>query len=156
MTKQKVMDLINETTRSVLELSRKNHGPIKQKMEGFRFRDVEILIYIYSHQDGERVTMSGLAKHLRITPAAASQIVSCYEKNGWVHRVRCDRDRRTVYLRVSDEVSNKILAKWEDHQQNLSKFLDEIGEEDCEHLYRILIKAHEYFGDLTSQKSLLK
>ena len=66
------------------------------------------------------------------------------EKNGWVKRVRSEEDRRTVTIQVTDAIREKILSKWKEHQNSLSCFLDELGEEDCENLYRILNKIIDF------------
>ena len=58
--------------------------------------------------------------------------VAGYEKNGWVKRIRSNEDRRTVTIQVTDTIREKILSKWKEHQEALSCFLDELGEEDCE------------------------
>lgn len=140
MSKEKTMELINESMLTLMEFTRKNRGPIK----GFRSRDLNILIYILMQENQEPVTMSQLAQNLKVTPAAASQIISGYEKNGWVKRVRSDEDRRTVTIQVTDDIREKLLSKWKDHQNSLSCFLDELGEEDCENLYRILNKIIDF------------
>ncbi|HIW18550.1 MAG TPA: MarR family transcriptional regulator [Candidatus Faecalicoccus intestinipullorum] len=140
MSKERTIELINESMLTLMEFTRKNRGPIK----GFRSRDLSILIYILMQEKKEPVTMSHLAQNLRVTPAAASQIISGYEKNGWVKRIRSNEDRRTVTIQVTDTIREKILSKWKEHQEALSCFLDELGEEDCENLYRILNKIIDF------------
>ena len=112
MSKQETIDLINSSMLSLMEFTRKSRGPIK----GFRARDLSILIYIHTDNEHHQVTMSQLAQNLKVTPAAASQIITGYEKNGWVKRVRSTMDRRT------------------------NEFLDMLGPEDCENFHRILEK----------------
>ena len=130
MSKQETIDLINSSMLSLMEFTRKSRGPIK----GFRARDLSILIYIYTDNEHHQVTMSQLAQNLKVTPAAASQIITGYEKNGWVKRVRSTVDRRT------DEIKEKMLEKWSCHQARLNEFLDMLGPEDCENFHRILEK----------------
>ena len=76
MSKQETIDLINSSMLSLMEFTRKSRGPIK----GFRARDLSILIYIYTDNEHHQVTMSQLAQNLKVTPAAASQIITGYEK----------------------------------------------------------------------------
>ena len=88
--------------------------------------------------------MSQLAQNLKVTPAAASQIITGYEKNGWVKRVRSTVDRRTVYIQITDEIKEKMLEKWNCHQARLNEFLDMLGPEDCENFHRILEKMIDF------------
>lgn len=141
MSKQETLDLINQSILSLMEFARQTKEPIK----GFRTRDLSILIYIFKANEKHMITMSDLARSLRVTPAAASQIISGYEKNGWVTRVRSQEDRRTVYIQIADEIRDKLLMKWNEHMEALSQFLDELGPEDCENLRRILTKVIECF-----------
>lgn len=140
MSKQDTIELINSSMLSLMEFSRKSRGPIK----GFRSRDLSILIYIYTNNDDHQVTMSQLAQNLRVTPAAASQIISGYEKNGWVKRVRSTMDRRTVYIQITDQIKEKMLEKWNVHLARVNEFLDELGPEDCENFHRILQKMIDF------------
>ena len=132
MSKQETIDLINSSMLSLMEFTRKSRGPIK----GFRARDLSILIYIYTDNEHHQVTMSQLAQNLKVTPAAASQIITGYEKNGWVKRVRSTVDRRTVYIQITDDIKEKMSF----HQARLNEFLDMLGPEDCENFHRILEK----------------
>lgn len=149
MSKQETIDLINSSMLSLMEFTRKSRGPIK----GFRARDLSILIYIYTDNEHHQVTMSQLARNLKVTPAAASQIITGYEKNGWVKRVRSTVDRRTVYIQITDEIKEKMLEKWHCHQARLNEFLDMLGPEDCENFHRILEKMIDFAQDKMQEDS---
>ena len=46
------------------------------------------------------------------------------------------KDRRTVYVEISDKIKEHLKSKWRDNQQFLSDFLDELSPEDLDSLER--------------------
>ena len=143
MSKASTIELINKSMYNLMEFTRKSRGPIT----GYRMRDLYILGYIYFDSENHRSTMSDLAAHMNITPAAASQIISGDEKNGWVIRKRSDKDRRTVYVEISDQIKERLKEKWEENQKFLLNFLDELTDDDLDSLEKILKKVIVYFEE---------
>lgn len=143
MSKESTIKVINKSMYTLMEFSRKSRGPITR----YRMRDLYILGFIFFDSKDHRATMLELAAHMNITPAAASQIISGYEKNGWVIRTRSEKDRRTVYVEISDKIKEHLKSKWRDNQQFLSDFLDELSPEDLDSLERILNKVLDYFEE---------
>ena len=87
-----------------------------------------------------------------MTPAAVSQTIRIFEQKGWVERVRPAHDRRTVYIRVSDEGRNHMGECLEQMQQNLQSFITLLGEEDAAAMVRILRKAIDFTAVIMIQK----
>ena len=108
-------------------------------------RDLQVLYYILSEHEDRQVTVSELAYHLNITPAAASQVVSGYEKKGWIERIRSAVDRRTVYLKVKEDVLEKIRVDWELFNHNLEKELKDVSKKELEGFARVMDIIIEYF-----------
>ncbi len=80
---------------------------LKEKVDSsgqIRPRQIVILRYIHKCPN-HRTTISNLARHYQITDAAASQMVTYFEKKGWVEKVRTEFDRRVVYVKVRDRKS---------------------------------------------------
>lgn len=144
MARETAVKLINESMYTLMQFTRKSRGPI----EGFRARDLHVLKFIYLDKEEHRTTMSELAEHLNVTPAAASQIISSYEKNDWIKRVRSERDRRTVFVELTDKTKDILRKEWEEHQKHLKEFLDGLSDEDCESLVRIVDRIIDYFKEL--------
>lgn len=141
MSKESTLELLNQSMYALMEFTRRSRGPIK----GFRMRDLHVLKFIYFESPEKRTTMSDLASHMNITPAAASQIISGYEKNGWVKRVRSETDRRTVYVEISDKTKDLLNKKWQEHQASVMEFLNELDDTDCEGLEKVLKKVILYY-----------
>lgn len=93
-------------------------------------RDLQILLFIHRDNEEHQVTVSQLANHLRVTPAAASQLISNYEKKNWVNRIHSKKDRRTVYVRVSDQVLDMMHADIKFINKQLSVQLDKYTDEE--------------------------
>lgn len=113
----------------------------------WRMRDIMILKEIYTTNDSHRMTISSLAKVMKVTNAAMSQIINGYEKKGWIERVRDENDRRSVYVQVTKETVDRLKNAWHSHQERMLDFLDYLGQEDSVHLVRILDKALDYMEE---------
>lgn len=141
--KESILEMINSQMSLVMDLNQE----LKEVHDEFRRRDLVYLSYILSN-DEEGVTMSQIAKHFKVTPAAASQIITIYENKGWVERQRSKTDRRTVYVKVTDEIKEKLNKKNEEQQEKYRAMMDYLGPEDSESLIRILGRVKEYLQNL--------
>ncbi len=141
--KEDILEMINSQMSLVMDLNQE----LKEVHDEFRRRDLVYLSYILSN-DEEGVTMSQIAKHFKVTPAAASQIITIYENKGWVERQHSKTDRRTVYVKVTDEIKEKLNKKNEEQQEKYRAMMDYLGPEDSESLIRILGRVKEYLQNL--------
>lgn len=142
MEKTEIINKLNLYCFSSFDVLRKMQGPIKKS----RPKDIFILLFIYRHNDEHKVTISELANTLHVTPAAISQSVNNYEKQGWVQRVRSQQDRRTVYVQITDKAKDLLENDWANSQKKLSAYLEFLGEEDTESLVRIVEKSFTFLG----------
>lgn len=143
MSKESTLQVINQSINVLMDYVRNSRKPISK----VRPRDLVVLHYIHCSNSQGMITMSQLANFIHVTPAAVSQIVSGYEKHGWVERVRSLEDRRTVYVKVTDAVHDCMQEKWNQHQAEILDFLEEIGPDDCENLERILKKIIKHIEE---------
>ena len=116
---------------------------------GFRRRDLMMLDAII--RLGNEVKMSDLSTYFQITPAAVSQCVRNYEKKGWVERIILENDRRSVYIKVSDEAKELVAKVEEETKQTLVEFVSTLDENDAQAFVRILEKAFAFFNDKKKQ-----
>lgn len=140
MNRESTIDLIHQSAYMLMEYVRKSRNSFNK----VRPRDLMLLRHIHCGNQESLITMSQLAQKAGITPAAVSQIISGYEKNNWVRRVRSKQDQRTVYVQLTDEFKEKMDHKWQEHLSLLQCFLDELGDEDCENFERFLQKIIEF------------
>jgi DNA-binding MarR family transcriptional regulator len=137
--KEDILELINGQMSLVMDLNQE----LKEVHDEFRRRDIVYLSYILSNEE-DGVTMSEIARHFKVTPAAASQIITIYENKGWVERIRSKVDRRTVYVKVTDEIKDKLNKKNEEQRQKFNELMEYLGEEDTENMLRILERVQEF------------
>lgn len=142
MEKKEIINALNMYSFASFDFLRKFQGPIKT----IRPKDIFILVYIYRSNDQHQVTISELANVLHVTPAAISQSINNYEKQGWVTRVRSTTDRRTVFVRITEKTSKVLEDSWAETQNKLSDYLDFIGVEDANNLMGIVSKTADYFN----------
>lgn len=140
MSKDEIIQAIDDSLILLMDYAREKKKPMKN----IHLRDLQILFYIdQGPNKDKKVTISDLAYHFNITPAAASQIVTNYENKNWVKRVRCQEDRRTVYVEITEQIRNRFEEELNNHRNDLKKWLDMIGPEDSEALVRILNVLNE-------------
>lgn len=142
MEKKEIINALNMYSFASFDLLRKFQGPIKT----IRPKDIFILTYIYRNNAEHKVTISDLSTVLHVTPAAISQSVNNYEKQGWVKRVRSTEDRRTVYVQITEKTVKALEDSWYENQEKLSKFIDYLGLEDSQALVNIVSKTAAYLN----------
>lgn len=122
---------------------------IKEKVEDghkVRPKQIAVLHYIYSCPE-HKTTISNLARHYQITDAAASQMITYFEKQGWVDKVRTKFDRRVVYVQVSQAFMEEMKEKFDEMMGNVNRYLTYLGPKDAVALERILNKTIEYLEE---------
>ena len=134
MSKNKAMEAVNQFICIMMDYMRESKKP----NEGIQMRDLRILFYIDEAHHNQKVTISDLAYHLKITPAAASQIISGYEKKGWVERIRSKQDRRTVYIDITERLKNRFKEEWFKMHQVISEDLEHFTQDELEHFADVL------------------
>ena len=107
-----------------------------------RHREMFILLGILKM--GNRVKMNEISSYFKITPAAVSQMIKCFEQKGWVERKRYPEDKRSVYIVVSDTAIACLKEKQQSMIDRFSAFIHELGDDDAQALVRILEKGIEF------------
>lgn len=134
------MEIVRRLTH-LFYMFRKENASSFDDHPRIRHKDIMMLDAILSINSGELVKMSDISSYLQVTPAAVSQFIKGYEKKGWVERVVLETDRRSVYIKVSDEARH-VMKSCEKHMtESLYQFIEALGEEDAEAFLRIMEKA---------------
>lgn len=68
---------------------------------------------IIARENGKEIISSELARKLRITRSAVSQMVTKLEKQNVVKRVAAENDRKIAYIRLSDFAEQMFLKQCE-------------------------------------------
>lgn len=126
---------------------KKEHGRNSPCEGHIKHRDIMALGalsgFIEKNKDG-LVKMSEISEYFHVTPAAISQMVREYERKGWVTRVTLESDRRSVYLKLTDETVTILHDCEANAMQGIVDFMNYLGDEDSDALLRILEKARDY------------
>lgn len=118
----------------------------KKKLDMYprlKSRDIDTLVYI--HFSKTPVTMMDLACHLKVSPAAVTQMVGNMERYGLVKREACREDHRVHYLSLHPELIAKIN---EDHSyflEKLERFQQFSNNEfDLDRLFQAIVDFTKY------------
>ncbi|MDD4370350.1 MAG: MarR family transcriptional regulator [Anaerostipes sp.] len=93
--------------------------------------------------------MSTIAKSLNITVGTLTIAINNLLKKGYVKRTRSEKDRRVVYISLSEKGKKAFLHHQSFHTQMISGILDSLSPEE----EKALIKALRYFKDYYEKKN---
>lgn len=145
------MEIVRRLTH-LFYMFRKENATSFDDHPRIRHKDIMMLDAILSINSGDLVKMSDISSYLQVTPAAVSQFIKGYEKKGWVERVVLENDRRSVYIKVSDE-AKLVMKSCERHMtESLYEFIEALGEEDAEAFLRIMEKAVAFSKEKRERK----
>lgn len=145
------MEIVRRLTH-LFYMFRKENATSFDDHPRIRHKDIMMLDAILSINSGDLVKMSDISSYLQVTPAAVSQFIKGYEKKGWVERVVLETDRRSVYIKVSDE-AKLVMKSCERHMtESLYEFIEALGEEDAEAFLRIMEKAVAFSKEKRERK----
>lgn len=146
------MEYVRKITKLFYLFRKDNAIGFGQEHPKIRHRDFMMLDAILSIKQGDLVKMSDISAYLQVTPAAVSQFIKNYEHKGWVERVVLNDDRRSVYIKVSQEARQVIDSCQREVTDTLYAFIKSLGEEDAEAFVRILEKAYEFSAERKKTK----
>ena len=104
-----------------------------------KHRDMMVLDAILKKDN--RSKMSDLSTHFSISKAAISQEIKRLEELEWIQREPGKKDKRAVYLEVTELGKATLRQEQDEIRQKFVQFIDEIGPEDTQAFMRILDRA---------------
>lgn len=141
MDVQKIVDEIQE----VMYLMSKNpsfkHNKLKTEIKR---HDMMFLKGIHKINQGDYVKMNEIHQYFHISAPAISQMIRRYEEKNYVERVILDNDRRSVYIKLTPYVLEEMEIVDKAVNEEMTQFVNHIGEEDAKTLIRIMRKASIY------------
>lgn len=88
----------------------------------------------------ENCTVTDIANHMDITLSAVTNLVNKLYEMGLVTRLRSERDRRIVYVGLTEEGKN-VLKKIEDNRNRLfEKYFSDLSEEEIVSFFKTIEK----------------
>ncbi len=85
--------------------------------------------------------MGELADALHITPASTTRAVACLADRGFVERVKCEDDQRSVVVSVTESGRSHYASIAERHSRGLDLLLADFNEEE-QHLFADLLERY--------------
>ena len=91
--------------------------------------------------------MSMIARDLNITVGTLTTAISNLLKKGYVIRKRGERDRRVVYISLSEKGRKAYNHHREFHKQMIQRLLDTLNEQEQDLLVKVMQYFHDYFRE---------
>jgi DNA-binding MarR family transcriptional regulator len=109
------------------------------KKEGYghdlTFSQAEVLNFI---GPSGKETMRNIADYLRITPPSATEIVTEMEKKGLVKRMSDKKDRRIVFITLTDSAKKFSVSLCKRKEVIFKKMLSKLSKKDRESFEKII------------------
>ena len=90
--------------------------------------------------------MSTIARDLNITVGTLTTAISNLLKKGYVIRKRGERDRRVVYISLSEKGRKAYNHHREFHKQMIQRLLDTLNEQEQDLLVKVMHDMRRYLG----------
>ncbi|WP_078554023.1 MarR family winged helix-turn-helix transcriptional regulator [Bacillus alkalicellulosilyticus] len=101
----------------------------------------------------EKITSSHLANELNVKPSAITAMVDRLVKHEYVERLRDDKDRRVVYIALSEQ-GKEILVKSENKRNEImEKYVTQLEEIELEQLVVVFEKLTTIIIKTEGEKS---
>lgn len=111
-----------------------------------------MLIHLY--MNGGAMMAGELAKCACVSTARVTAMLRGSEEKGYIERLPVEGDRRKIKVALTEEGEKLVLACYEEAVQNTASFFEALGEEDTEHLLRILKRTQEIFANRSETEKL--
>ena len=115
-------------------------GPIKNAEEILR-GEVPVLCHI---GEKEQITPTELAHKFSLSTARIATILNRLEDKGLIIRIHDNKDRRKVYIHLTDAGKQQAELKAKKLHDRLNDLLQALGDEDAKEYLRLTKRVAEY------------
>ncbi len=118
--------------------------------------EVYDVLVILEYQEGYRMKMSDLAAQANFSKSGLTRLVDRLQKKGWIHRERCEEDRRVSYAILTAEGKKMREAAWPTYRASIAElFGDPLISDDSALIWSTKLdemadKAHKTWLEATS------
>lgn len=106
---------------------------------GIHRTDLEVIgLIIDAERCGERLTPGQLSRHAGLSAAAVSALIDRLQSSGHATRSRHERDRRMVFVDVTDEAREVSRERFAPLNQGMSDVLDRYSDAELEVAARVM------------------
>lgn len=98
------------------------------------------------------MTQKALMCRLQIQPGSLSEVIAKVEGAGLVERRRCEDDRRSVEIRLTEEGVRQAEAFERDRQDMAHLLFETLNDDEKHQLMRLMTKLHEHWETCTFER----
>ncbi|HEC61470.1 MAG TPA: MarR family transcriptional regulator [bacterium] len=120
-----------------------------RSVEGLKLSEVWVLMTIKMaiENGASGIKISDISRHLGIASPTVTQLVKGLERKGHVERVRDDRDRRIVNVRLTGKGESGMCAERKELIDFFKDLVGYLGEGDSNILADLIFKTAGYIKD---------
>jgi DNA-binding MarR family transcriptional regulator len=96
---------------------------------------------------GTRLKVTELSDLIHSTKPATSKMLNSLEEKGYIERVSDSKDRRNVYIHLTNKGETIILDAFKRLQDFADRTITRMGEEDSKELLRMLNKLYDAMAE---------
>lgn len=122
-------------------VNRKNNRKVLDSIRG----EYGVLRYLMYVEDG--VSAGLLTKELHVVPGRMTDILKSLERKGSIIRTRDVKDRRCVYVHITEKGRSEEKEKRESIQKQYKGMYEVLGKKDIEELIRLIKIVLAYSDD---------
>ena len=103
--------------------------------------EVPVLCHI---RESKQITPTELAHTFSLSTARIATILNRLENKNFIVRIHDNKDRRKVYIHLTDEGRQKAEQKAKELYERMQRFLQVMGDKDAAEYVRLTKKVAEY------------
>lgn len=115
----------------------------------------EIMVLFCIKKSGDtEMKVSEISRMLQVKAPTVTQLINELESRGQVERITRSSDRRSVWIKITEE-GEKVIAKAEEEiRSTYSGLIDYLGEEESRMLIASLDKVYAFFLERMDEENL--
>lgn len=118
-------------------LQRIMNNPTHDQLSNSSKGEIALMIYISDH---ENVSPGQLIEVLKVGSGRVANALKNLEKKDYIIRKNANDDHRKTIIFLTEKGKNFVTKSKEEGRKNIFSIYDALGEEDSEHLLRIIEK----------------
>jgi len=135
----------DKSMQTWMQIARTFHKGNAQEIQYFAEHDLtftqfKVLEVLYHRGD---LNVGSITKLTMSTPGNITVVVRNLKRNGWIHAVKNDLDKRSTLLSISPKGTKVIESIFPTHVKNLTSHFDVLDDEELETLYRLVRKLQK-------------
>ena len=116
---------------------------------GLSFNEIVVCSFLYRSRASEReLTATDLGSRTKLLKSQLNKVLTMMEEKGLIERVRSEKDKRRLYIRLREEKLSVYLKEHEKVMEIVHQVCLTLGEEKVKALTELLMEAVEVVDKL--------